>query len=48
MTLTLADGSTYTLKKGVKAPALKAGEKVTVSWDMSGSKKIADKVTIAK
>jgi len=30
MTLTLADGSTYTLKKGVKAPALKAGEKVTV------------------
>ncbi len=48
MTLTLADDSTYTLKKGVKAPALKAGEKVTVSWDMSGSKKIADKVTIAK
>ncbi len=48
MTLTLADGSVYTLKKGVKAPALKAGEKVSVSWDMSGSKKIAEKVTVVK
>lgn len=48
MTLTLADGSTYMLKKGFKDPGLKAGEKVTVSWDMNGSKKVAEKVTIAK
>jgi hypothetical protein len=48
MTLTLADGSTYALRKGFKDPGLKAGEKVTVSWDTSGSKKIAEKVTISK
>ena len=48
MTLTLADGSAYTLKKGVKDAGLKAGEKVTVSWDTSGSKKIAEKVTVSK
>ncbi|WP_274627964.1 DUF1344 domain-containing protein [Arvimicrobium flavum] len=48
MTLTLADGSVYNLKKGFKDPGLKAGEKVQISWDMSGSKKIAEQVTISK
>lgn len=47
-TLTLADGSTYTLKKDVKAMGLKPGEKVTISWDMSGKKRIAEKVSVVK
>ena len=48
VTLTLADGSVYTLKKGFKDPGLKAGEKVQVSWDMNGAKKIAEQVSIEK
>jgi Cu/Ag efflux protein CusF len=48
MTLTLADGSMYLLPKSFKNPGLKAGEKVSVNWQKSGSKKIADQVTIVK
>lgn len=36
MSLTLADGTIYHLPKGFHDPGLKAGEKVSVSFDMSG------------
>jgi hypothetical protein len=48
MTLTLADGTVYTLPKGFKDPGLKAGEKVTIGWVMSGKAHQADTVVIAK
>ncbi len=35
--LTLADGSTYYLPLSLKVPAVKAGDKVTVHWQMNGS-----------
>ena len=40
MSLVLDDGSTFTLPKTFKDPGLKAGEKVRVSWDMSGKNKV--------
>lgn len=46
MTLTLANGTTYILPKGFKDPGLKAGEKVSVSWDMVGKKHEAHAVKI--
>ena len=46
MSLTLADGTTYILPKGFKDPGLKAGEKVSVSWDMVGKKHEAHAVKI--
>lgn len=46
--ITLADGSTYMLPKTFKDPGLKAGEKVSVNWEMKGSTKSADTVTIVK
>jgi len=48
MSLVLDDGSTFTLPKALKNPGLKAGEKVRVSWDMSGKHKIAEAVRIVK
>ena len=48
MSLVLDDGSTFTLPKTFKDPGLKAGEKVRVSWDMSGKNKIAEAVKIVK
>lgn len=48
MTLTLDDGSTYSLPQTFKDPGLKAGEKVTVNWAQSGSKKMAEQVQINK
>ena len=48
MTLTLADGSTYALPEKFKNPGLKAGEKVAISWEQAGSKKIAETVKIVK
>lgn len=48
MTLTLNDGSQYALPKNFKDPGLKVGEKVAVSWDMNGGKKIAETVTITQ
>ncbi len=46
--LVLQDGSTYQLSKTFKDPGLKIGEKVTVSWDMSGKTRIAESVAIVK
>ncbi len=48
MTLTLASGDTYVLPKTFKNPGLKAGERVSISWEMNGAKKTADSVTIVK
>ena len=48
MSLVLDDGSTFTLSKAFKDPGLKVGEKVRVSWDMSGKNKIAEAVKIEK
>jgi hypothetical protein len=48
MTLSLADGSQYSLPQSFKDPGIKAGEKVNVSWEQSGAKKMADSVTIVK
>lgn len=48
MTLSLADGSQYTLPKNFKDPGIKAGEKVDISWEQSGTKKMADSVKIMK
>jgi hypothetical protein len=48
MTLTLSDGSTYMLPKSFKDPGLKAGDKVSVAWDVKNKHKTAETVTIAK
>jgi Cu/Ag efflux protein CusF len=48
MTLSLDNGTTYMLPKTFKDPGLKAGEKVNVAWEQSGSNKMADTVTITK
>ncbi|WP_292074330.1 DUF1344 domain-containing protein [Mesorhizobium sp.] len=48
MSLVLDDGSTFTLSKAFKDPGIQAGEKVRVSWDMSGNKKIAEAAKIMK
>lgn len=44
MSLTLADGTNFVLPKHFKDPGLKAGEKVSVMWDMSGKHKVAESV----
>ena len=46
MTLTLSDGTAYMLPKGFKDPGLKAGEKVSISYDMVGKKHEAKTVKI--
>jgi len=46
--LVLDDGSAFMLPKTFKDPGLKAGEKVRVSWDMSGKDKVAEVVKILK
>lgn len=46
--LTLADGTVYMLPKTFKDPGLKAGEKVSINWQMTGSTKTADQVMIQK
>lgn len=48
MSLMLEDGTTFTLPKTFKNPGLNAGEKVRVSWDMSGKNKIAETVKLVK
>lgn len=47
-TLTLADGSVYALPKVFKNPGLKAGERVSINWEMKGSNKSVDQVMIVK
>lgn len=44
--LRLTDGSSYHLAKNFKNPGIKAGEKVSVAWDMSGKERVAESVTI--
>lgn len=45
-TLTLADGKTYTIIPGEQLPALKAGEKVQVAWDVQNGERVADYVKL--
>ncbi|MCA0002542.1 MULTISPECIES: DUF1344 domain-containing protein [unclassified Mesorhizobium] len=46
--LVLDNGSSFTLPRTFKDPGLKVGEKVRVSWDMSGKDKVAEAVKIMK
>lgn len=48
MTLSLASGDTYQVRKTLKHPGPKAGENVSINWEMTGTKKTADSVTIIK
>lgn len=41
MTVTLEDGTTYTLPKGFKLAEIKVGEKVVISWEAKGDLKEA-------
>ena len=45
-TLTLKDGTAYSLPSGFKDPGLKAGKKVELSWHMQDTKHAADTVKI--
>lgn len=47
-TLTLTDGTTYSLPTSFKDPGLEAGTKVSVNWEKVGMKNMADEVTITK
>lgn len=47
-TLTLTDGTTYTLPQGFKDPGIKAGERVQISWNMQGMAHEATMVTVVK
>ncbi|MEI9416621.1 DUF1344 domain-containing protein [Mesorhizobium sp. Cs1299R1N1] len=46
--LVLDNGSSFTLPETFKDPGLKVGEKVRISWDMSGKNKVAEAVKIVK
>jgi hypothetical protein len=48
MTLTLEDGTTFTLPKGFVDPGLKDGGQVRVDWKMVGSKHAAETVEIMR
>ena len=47
MTVTLEDGSVYTLPGGFKIDGFKAGEKVTLTWEMKDGKKNIDTLVAA-
>lgn len=47
-TLTLDNGTVYSLPTSFKDPGLKVGEKVSISWEMKDGKHMADSVTIQK
>jgi hypothetical protein len=47
-TLTMQDGTSYTLPMTFKDPGLKAGTKASVVWEMKDGKHHADTVTIQK
>ena len=47
-TLTLDNGTVYQLPAGYKAPGLKVGDKVSVTWDMMGTTHDASAVGMAK
>ena len=46
MTITLDNGTMYTLPKSFKDPGLKTGEKVQLSWDMQNGKHAATDVKV--
>ena len=46
--LTLKDGISYTFPESYKAPALKAGERVSVIWEMKDGKHLASSVSLLK
>lgn len=46
--LTLDNGTVYTLPANFKDPGLKIGENVSISWQMKDGKHMADTVTIKK
>ncbi|MEI9408791.1 DUF1344 domain-containing protein [Mesorhizobium salmacidum] len=46
--LVLDNGSSFTLPETFKDPGLKVGEKVRITWDMSGKNKVAEAVKIVK
>lgn len=48
MTLTLNDGSVYSLPNKFKTSGLKTGEKVAISWNQTGTNKMAQSVMPAK
>jgi hypothetical protein len=48
MSLTLDNGTVYQLPKGFHDPGLKAGEKVSISFDMSGKTYEATSVKIIR
>ena len=48
MSLTLSDGTVYRLPKGFHDPGLKSGEKVSVSFDLSGKTHAAKTVKILR
>jgi hypothetical protein len=48
MTLTLQDGTVFYLPKGFKDPGLKAGEKVSIAWEMKNNQHDAVTVKILK
>ncbi len=48
MVLILDNGISYQLPQGFKDPGLKAGEKVSVVWDMKGAVHEASAVTVEK
>lgn len=43
-TLTLTDGKVYQLAKGVSANALKIGDKISISYDQTGTKLVVTKI----
>lgn len=47
-TVTLADGTVYSLPTAFTDPGLKVGGKVTIGWQMANTKHVADSVVIAK
>ena len=47
-TVTLDNGTVYNLPASVKDSSLKAGEKVSVKWDMKAGKHQAESVTASK
>jgi Cu/Ag efflux protein CusF len=46
--ITLADGSMYTLAEGFEAETFKAGQKVTISFKMNHGKMMASSVKVVK
>jgi hypothetical protein len=48
MTLTLVNGAKYALPKDFKDPGLKAGDKVSISWETKNGSRVADTVKIVK